>query len=329
MSAQAVAAALHDSLGMPGLAVAVVADGDLVLSAGLGWADVEGEIPVTPQSRFRVGSLSKLFTAAAAARLVQRGALDLDAPIGRYVNGLPPDKAALTARQLAGHLAGVRHYGPGEYVSQTHYARVSDSFDRFLGDSLQTRPGTAYAYSSYGYNLLGAVLEGASGEEFQALVRAEVLTPLGLSATEAEDVTRPPASLASFYIQSEEGLVTPPAMDLSDRWPSGGYLSTAPDLARFGAAIAQGDYLGAEARALLMTSQTLADGTATDVALGWRIGVDGAGRRYLHHGGATMGGRAFLLVYPEEGVSIALTSNLSWASFAEDEVLRVAAPFLE
>lgn len=324
-SARKLAAELGDSLHRPGLALAAAMNDQIVARVEWGWADVEKQTPVSTASQFRIGSVSKLLTATAAVRLHQKGLLDLDAPIGRYVAGLPADKATITARQLAGHLAGIRHYGRDDFISRTRYRDVTESLNRFVSDPLVPLPAAQYAYSSYGYNLLGAVLQGASRKEFRRVVVDEVLTPLDMRNTAAEDAANPPPQRARLYSRDAQGaLVDAAAADLTDRWPSGGYLSTAADLARFGVGVLRSGFLTADARALLFTSQRTARGDETGVGLGWRIGRDSLGRRFVHHGGDALGGRAFLLVYLDQGIAVALVTNLSFAPIGEKEAMKLA-----
>lgn len=117
-------------------------------------------MPVTAETRFRIGSVSKALTSVAVGRLLQDGRLDLDSPVQRYVPGFPAKRYPITVRQVAGHLAGIRHYFPGEFENREHYPTITQGLAIFAADSLLFEPGTAFAYSSYGYNLLGAVIEG-------------------------------------------------------------------------------------------------------------------------------------------------------------------------
>ena len=325
---RAYAARLFDSLALPGLAIAVSVNDQVVMTAEFGYADVESRAPITPTSQFRIGSVSKLLTSAASVRLVQQKKLDLDAPIGRYLPTLPPDKHPITTRQLAAHLAGLRHYGPGEFSSQVRYESVAAGLRIFLQDTLLTPPGTRQFYSSYGFNLLAAVMEAASGQEYRELIRGEVTRPLGMTHTMVEASLAPGQSPVGFYVKKQGVLARADRVDLSDRWPSGGFLSTSVDLARFGAGILRSSYLSDAMRTELFTSQKLADGTATRVGLAWRVATDSAGRRFVHHGGEAMGGRAFLLVYPEHRVVVVMLANQSFAAFRENEAGRIARMFL-
>ena len=326
---------LRVKTGSPGLSAAVAVDGKIVWAEGFGLADAENQVPVTPASRFRLGSVSKLFTAAALARLAEAGKLDLDAPVQRYVPSFPDKGQPITARQLAGHLAGIRHYVPQDFALPVRrYERLTEGLAIFQNDALVHAPGSAYLYSSYGYNLLGAVVEGAAGKDFGAAVDELVIRPLGLESTILDYPERIVERRVRFYRREADGtLLNERSIDSSYKWPSAGYLSTAGDLVRFASAHLGDGYLKSETRSLLFTSQRISSGAAsgeeTGVGLGWRIGKDGAGRRFLHHGGAIDGGRAFLLMYPDEKIAVAILANLSGARFAEGEAQKLAELFLE
>ena len=241
---------------------------------------------------------------------------------------VPADKGDVTSRQIAGHLAGFRHYGKDDYVNSTYHANVDEVLPRLLGMPLLDRPEARYAYSSYGFNVLGAVLQRVAQKEYRQLVSDEVLTPLGLTHTVAE-ASPIPSERARLYTRDPQGqLIDATASDLTDRWPSGGFLSTAEDLARFGTAILQPTFLSVEARESAFTSQRDGDGKETGVGLGWRVAHDASGRRYVHHGGEALGGRAFILVYPDAAVAVALVTNVGFAAIAETEALELAQSFL-
>ncbi len=332
-AARTFAEELRLQIGSPGLSAAVAVNGEVVWAEGFGTADAESQVPVSPETRFRVGSISKLLTVAAVAKLVEAGKLDLDAPVQHYIPSFPQKEQPVTPRQLAGHLAGIRHYAPADFgLPLRHYDRLAEGLGIFQKDPLVHPPGTAYLYSSYGYNLLGAVVEGASGKDFAAALDELVLVPLGLRGTVLDEPSLIVERRARPYRRESDGrLANERPIDSSYKWPSGGFLSTAGDLVRFGSAHLRDSYLKPETRALLFTSQSTAgvEGKETGVGLGWRIGKDGAGRRILHHGGSIEGGRAFLLLYPDQGVAVAILTNLSGARFAEAEAQKLAEPFLQ
>jgi serine beta-lactamase-like protein LACTB len=147
----------------PGLSVAIAADGRLVWSQSCGFADARRRREVLRTTQFRVGSVSKALTAATVARLSERGRLDIGASIREYVMAYPGHRRAPTVRQLGGHLGGIRHYEGSEALNTRHFKSVTDSLRVFVDDPLVAAPGEQFHYSSYGFNLLGAAVETASG----------------------------------------------------------------------------------------------------------------------------------------------------------------------
>src|SRR3989441_10645547 len=168
---------------IPGVQVAVAVNGQLVWSEGFGYADAERKEPVTRETQFRIGSVSKPLTATAVALLYEQGKLDLDAPVQRYVPSFPDKGYPITTRLLAGHLAGIRHYKDREFFLNRRFATVLDGLTIFQDDSLLFPPGTRFSYSSYGWNLVAAGVEGAAGEDFLDYMGMQVLRPLCLSHT--------------------------------------------------------------------------------------------------------------------------------------------------
>lgn len=322
------AAELRARLDLPAVAVAVSADGKIAASEALGWADIERKTAVGTTSLFRIGSLSKLLTATAALRLHQAGKFDLDAPISRYLKGLPDDKANITARQILGHLAGFRHYGTDDYINTQKFANVDESLPRLLAMPLLSAPGAKYAYSSYGFNVLGAALQAAARKEFREVIADEVTRPLRMTHTTAEVLPAPTGRTQLYGRGTQNELTVAPASDVSDRWPSGGFLSTAEDLVLFGNGILQPGFLRNDLREMAFTSQRGEDAKDTNVGLAWRTARDDQGRRYVHHGGDSIGGRAFILVYLDLKLAVAITTNVSSAAFNQNDALAVAKGFL-
>jgi len=322
------AAELLTKAKLPGLSVAVSVGDSIVWSEGFGFADVERSAAVSPSTRFRIGSVTKLLTAAAAARLYEEGRLELDAPVQRYIPSFPNKAGIITTRQLLGHLSGIRHYGRSEFVNRVHYARVEDALNVFKDDSLGFSPGTKYKYSSYGYVLASAVIENASGLDFLSYVRKEVISRLRMAST-MPDYNDPLVDQAKPYsFDSSNNVVFDTTLnDNSIRWAAGGFLSTANDLTLLGSSLLKDGVLKPETRRLLVTSQKTSDGKETGVGLGWRIGTDSLGHRFFHHAGVSLGGRAVVMVYPDSKVVVALLTNLSFARIGEKEALLLATMF--
>jgi serine beta-lactamase-like protein LACTB, mitochondrial len=303
---------VRDGLRAPGLSLAVAAGGKLVWSVSCGYADLKARRPVSADTRFRIGSVSKTLTATALAHYAEAGRIDLDAPIDRYLD-FPSHGGAITLRRLAGHLAGIRHYqSQAEAVNRRHFASLADTFALFAADPLVAAPGTRFSYSSYGYDVIGAALERASGRDFGALMRASVLAPAQMRDTTL--ATAPAAKRATFYEAKDGGGVrVAPGIDLSDRLPAGGFLSTATDLARFGAALTGGRLVSAKTAQLMFTSQRTTGGEDTGYGLGFEVHRSPFGV-FVGHTGAVAGGTAALLIHVNTGTVLALATNLGYAT---------------
>ncbi len=298
--------------GIPGASIAVGVAGETVWSEGFGWANLELGVPVTTLTKFRVGSVSKTMTASAIGLLVERGQLDLDATVQTYVPDFPEKQWPITSRQLGGHLAGVRHYRGLEILSSKRYATVDQGLAIFEDDPLLHEPGTKYLYSSYGWNLLSAVMEGASGRPFLELVREDVFEPLGLRHTVPDHNDSIVVHRTEFYEHgANDAVVNAPYVDNSYKWAGGGFLSTPEDLIRFGQAHMNPGFLRAETLQLLMTPQTLSSGERTDYGIGWRSATQEDGDRTVSHSGGSVGGTTLLVLIPEHDLVVAGVVNIS------------------
>ena len=303
--------------GFPGLSVAVSVDGETIWAEGFGYSDIQSELPISTTSMFRIGSISKPFTAAAIARLFEEGRLDVDAPIQEYVPGFPEKRWTITTRQLGGHLAGIRHYRGNEMMSTVHYPTVESGLAIFSADPLLHEPGSKYLYSSYGWNLISAVVEGASGTAFLEYMNETVFAPLGMDNTVADMATEEMENRVGFYVRDEDGSpVSAPHVDNSYKWAGGGFLSTPLDIVKFANAHLDDSFLGASARALLFTPQELSDGSKTTYGFGWTAREDGKGRLILGHTGGSIGGTSILQMNATYDLVVALTINLSSADLA-------------
>jgi serine beta-lactamase-like protein LACTB, mitochondrial len=298
---------------IPGLQLAVAVDGKLVWSEAFGYADLARHTRVTRTTMFRIGSVSKPLTATAVAQLVQQGKLDLDAPVQRYVPSFPEKPWPVTTRELAGHLAGIRHYAGNEFLSDTPYPSVTAGLAIFENDSLLSEPGTRFAYSSYGFNVISAVIEGASGETFLAYMGTHVIRPLRLTHTAPDRVDSLIPDRTTFYDRDtvHGGFQVAPPVDNSYKWAGGGFLSSAEDLVQFGSALLQPGFLPQASLDLLFTSQKTRDGQPTGYGVGWFVTTDSLGHHRAFHGGGSVGGTTAFGMDRDAHVAFALTSNLT------------------
>ena len=321
--------AVTEASGVPGMSAAVVERGRVVWLGTAGFRDLEEALPVVPETAFRLASVSKLITATAAMRLQDRGELDLDAPVGTVVNYLDPAWPVMTTRQLAAHTAGLPHYQDVDADrGGRSFAAVRDAVAVFNGRSLLSAPGERYTYSSWGYTLLSAVVEAASGSPFLDYVAAEITTGLNIVP---DTVPARPTDATAYEIDSGRPLRAPPH-DYSYSWGGAGFRASASAIALFGDRVMSPGFLSDEAREAMWAPAATTDGAPvthgdSKVAFGWRIGASIDGERMAHHAGVSIGARSALLVYPEQRVSVALLSNASWISSIERTADLIAAPF--
>lgn len=327
---------------LPGVSICVAYQGRLVWFDSRGFADLKRRTPLTPRHRFRIGSTSKALTSIAIGQLVEQGRLDLDASIQSYVPSFPEKEHPITVRLLAGHQAGIRNYdfAAGEYNNTRRYRSVTEALNIFKDDPLLFEPGTRYSYTTYGYTLISAALERASGTDFLSYMEASVFAPLGMQHTSADDSQREAPDLVTFYALSAfTGQIQEVrTLDSSNKWAGGGFVSTPTDLARLGNALINGEVLKPETLALLFTPQKLRDGNETGAhyGIGWRSGsrkLPSSGRevRIVHHGGTANGALSFLVLFPEENMVISMQTNLFFKPFWDfaKQSFRIAELFLD
>ena len=320
----AINVAMH-RYGMPGLSAAVAASGSVSLSAGYGMSDLENAVPTTPSTVYRLASVSKPLTATAVLQLAAKGKLDLDAPIQRYVPAYPEKQWPLTCRQLLCHQAGVRQWTDEEFHSTRHYASLTDALEFFKNDPLVFEPGTRTLYTSLGYNLLGAAVENASGQDFLDYMRENVFTPAGMETAGLDDVFSLIPHRAQGYQKAAGGeLLNSALSDTSNRVPGGGLVGTAEDLARFVLALHSGALLKKETREQMFVRQRTRDGKPTGYGLGWAVGTQ-RGRREVYHIGGQARVSTVLYFLPESDVAVVFLTNLEGVGTALLELARQVA----
>jgi CubicO group peptidase (beta-lactamase class C family) len=320
---------------LPGVSVAVGVGGDIVWAEGFGWADLEKRTPVTPATRFRIGTASTALTSAAVGRLLEQKRLDLDEEIQTYVPEFPTRESPVTLRQLMGHLAGIRNDGgdEGPLLSQ-HCKRPVEALDAFARRPLLFEPGSQYRYSSYGWIVMSAAIETAAQEPFLTVMQKQVFDPAGMHETVADSST-PMAERATPYFPrfAADPRYGPDVMrdiDLSCYAGASVFVSTPSDLVRFGIAINDGRLLQPATVESLQTSQRLPSGQETGYGLGWdleTVMLNGEPARTVGHDGDVLGGlAASLMTFRERRIVIAVASNISYADTAVI-ALKVAEPF--
>lgn len=301
--------------GAPGCAVGVARNGQPVLRRAYGLADLEHEVPNTPETVFEAGSVSKQFTAAAVVLLARQGRLSLDDDVRRYIPEVPDYGPTITIRHLLNHTSGLRDWGSVQDIAgwprgtriHTH-AHVLDIVSRQR--ALNFTPGAEYLYSNTGYNLLAILVERVSGTTFAAFSKREIFEPLGMTSTQwRDDFSRVVRGRAQAYDHRDGAYHL--EMPFENVHGNGGLLTTIDDLLRWNEAVAGGALGGIlgemETRGLLTTGRRI------EYALGLRV-APYRGVREVSHSGATAAYRAYLARYPDHGLTVALLCNVAEAN---------------
>jgi len=330
----AVIGAERERLKIPGLGVAIALNGRLAYVKSSGFADLENRLPVDDESRFRTASLAKPITATAVMQLVERGAIDLDAPIQRYCPAYPEKPWPVTARQLLGHLAGIRHYArPGESTGTQHYFTIEDSLALFKKDPLLHEPGTKYEYSTFGFSILGCAVEGASKMPLAAYLQANVFDKAGMTHTAVDDVYQiVPKRVRGYLLLSAADLKQlPPAAqaiarpdtvyntalhDTSMKLPGGGYVSTPSDYVRFVLALLDHTLVNESTLEAMWTSQKTRDGVATDYGFGFGVQMRKDGKN-VSHSGNQAGASSLTRISPARRAALVIMTNLEDAPLGQ------------
>ena len=296
----------------PGCAAAVSLNGDVVFEKAFGLADLELNVPNTPQTIFESGSVAKQFTAAALVLLQQEGKLNIDDPVRKYIPELPDYGAPLTIRHLLNHTAGLRDWGT--VLSLTGAGRGDRVISQDLAldvithqRALDFTPGAEYSYSNSGYNLAAIIVERVSKQKYPAFIEERLFKPLGMkNSSWRDDYQRIVPGRAQAYSRQGNGpwKLNMPFMNV---YGNGGMLTTVGDWMKWNAML-DSRSLGAPLVEALETRGVLNDGRKLSYALGLEVGTY-KGLKDVSHGGSTAGYQTFLARYPDNKVSIGVMCN--------------------
>jgi D-alanyl-D-alanine carboxypeptidase len=286
--------------------VLVARNGKILLQKAVGRADREAGTPVTAETRFRLGSMNKMFTAIATLQLVEAGKIALDDPLGKHLSDYPNKDVArkVTVRHLLTHSGGTGDiFGP-EFERHRLALREHGDYVKLYGSrGLLHEPGTEFRYSNYGFVLLGAIIERVTGSSYYDHVRRAVFQPAGMTSTDSQPETEPvPNRSIGYTLENNNWVSNADTLPWRGTAAGGGY-STAGDLLRFAQAL--------EA-AKLISKKMLAEATAPQreqYGYGFAVRGEGPLRSYGHGGGAP-GMNGELRIYPQLGYVLVGRSNL-------------------
>jgi CubicO group peptidase (beta-lactamase class C family) len=287
---------------IPGLSLVVLQDGRVLKVGGYGLADRGSGERATPETAYKIASVSKQFIAAGIMVLVQDGLVGLDDPVNRFLSGAPRAWDHITVRHLLTHTAGLVREGPGfdPSVVQTDAEVIASAYSV----DLLSAPGDEYEYSNLGYFVLAEIISVASGRPWTEFIRERIFEPAGMHSTRTTTLD-PGPDQAIGYVDNDRLLV-------ADHWPalrpSGAFVSTVLDLARWEAILYADAILTESSRSAMWTPVTLEGGGVGPYGFGWQISDQG--RRLVFHFGGMPGFRAGYARYVNEGLTIIFLANL-------------------
>ena len=301
--------------------VAVAKDGKILFSRGYGMADLAFEVSNTPQTRFDIASVSKTFSAALVLSLQDGGKLRVDGPICKYLDNCPDAWRPITIRHLLTHTSGILNYTelPDYFESRALESFLPNAMKRIRSMPLQFPPGERFAYSNTGYKLLHEIVQKASGESYERLLRSKILDPLGMKNTgflESSNIRHAIVkNLATGYTDGVGPLEIAPWVHANS---GGGMYSTAEDMCLWGQTLLTGKLLSDRS---LVDTFTAGKG---NYGYGWFVFKNGK-RPFATHSGNIPGFGATLVLYLDQKISIFVASNLDTAptNRIQDDIAKI------
>ncbi len=296
---------------IPGLSLAMVQSGKVVAAQSYGLANLELNVPATPDTAYQIGSLTKQFTAAAIMMLAEEGKVKLDTLVAEYQEGLPNIWSGVTVRHLLNHTSGIINFtSHADFAEMQHSPTNRTEILALLADEpLEFTPGTSYAYSNTGYYLLGHVIESASSGTYADFLQTRIFQPLQMNATRVGDWQDIIPNRASGYRWKEDKWSNAEYFSLTWAFSAGAIVSTALDLARWNIAQCNETFLPKNTWEQMWTPATLSDGSRTEYGFGWGIG-EHEGRHVLGHGGAAPGFTAFTERAVADELTVIVLTNI-------------------
>ena len=260
-------------------------------------------------SQFRIASVSKPMTAIAILQLYEKGEIDLDVPIQNYLSEFPKkEKGDITIRQLLNHTSGISYYQSNfESVHFTRYENCIEAIDKFKNRELVHNPGSEFLYSSYGYTLLGAIIEKVSGMSYQKYMLENIWYPAKMENTDIEDSNVEYENKADVYIKLGSSFYRFPQNDLSHTYSGGGIQSTAEDMLKFGKAILNYELINRKTTEMMI--QLSNENNNKEYVLGWDSWVTPEQGKVIQHNGKQIGCSSFFRIFFDKKVVVATLAN--------------------
>jgi len=308
----------------PGAAVIAVRDGRTVLRKAYGMADLELGVPLQPDMVFRIGSMTKQFTAVAILMLVEEGKVAVSDPITKFLPDYPTQGKTITVEHLLTHTSGIKSYTDMDdfLANMRKDYTVKELVDHFKSQPMDFEPGAKYQYDNSGYFLLGAIVEKASGMGYEAFLKKRIFDVVGMSRTSLESTSRVIPGRARGYSTNADWI------SMTQPFSAGALVSTVDDLAKWDAALYTGELLRPETLRQAFTPHRLNDGKPIDYGYGWEPGT-WEGFTVIQHGGGINGFVSMGVRVPERKVYVAVLSNRTAEPFPFPVAQRIASYLLD
>jgi len=323
-------------VGTPGAALLIQKDGRPLVRKGYGTADIELAVPIEPDMVFRLGSMTKQFTAVAVLQLMEKGQLGLQDPITRFLPDYPTQGRTITVEHLLTHTSGIVSYTdlPEWQPLQRKDMTLEELIGLFKDKPMEFAPGEKWKYNNSGYILLGAIIEKVSGLSYEAYLLKNIFEPLGMKNSFYGSASRIIPRRIPGYDMGRDGVVNAEYLSMTQPYAAGSLLSNVDDLALWNEALLAGKPIKRATLERAWTPYKLKDGTNTRYGYGWSIS-EFEGRRLIGHGGGINGFSTNGILFPEERLFVVLLTNstlpgrdpgalsIKAAALALDKPLRV------
>ena len=309
---------------VPGASIAVIKNGKIIWKEGFGLSNLETNSPVTTETKFGVGSISKALTMVLALRLAEEGLLDLDAPIEKYLPDFPHKDQGVTIRLIGNHLSGYAdNFDNDNFYSTKRYQTTEQVLQEFYKEKLAAKPLEKSIYGTTTFTLIAGAVEKVTKRDFATAMNDFVLKPLQLNTIQPNDKRQIIPHRTSFYVKDNSGkTVNGEYVDPSFKIAGAGFLSTAEDLAKFGSALIDEGFLKQKSLAELFQLAETSKGEKTPFALGFRVVKLADGKEIIHQPGGGVGVSSVLFIDRQNRISIAILTNQTGAPIGNLNLLR-------
>jgi CubicO group peptidase (beta-lactamase class C family) len=310
--------------GAPGAAVIVTRKGQALFRKGYGMADLELQVPIEPDMVFRLGSLTKQFTAVGILMLEEQGKLSVSDPITKFLPDYPTQGQTITVEHLLTHTSGIKSYTemPEWLPLWRKDFTLSQLIDFFKNQPMDFAPDEKWLYDNSGYILLGAIIEKASGQSYEDFIRTRIFEPLGMKHSYYDRTEKIIPKRVKGYEGTTSGYQNAPYLSMTQPYAAGSLASSADDLALWDSALWSSKLLKPESLAKAHKAHVLKDGRAVGYGYGWAIGTY-EGHRTVEHGGGINGFATYALSLPDDGTYVAILTNGSAGPGVSPEGLAV------